>query len=450
MTEGILQNSSATLAVQASLVSRPALGSSRPWWGFGAALVLAVTLSPAPAQAASKDAEAQQLADEAIFTDYLRLDFKAAEKKLTRAIQLCEKNTCTPTVHAQVYRDLAVIYITGLKRQADGKKLLIKALKLDPRIALDADLTTPELVRAFSEAKEESAAATDEPEPPPPVAEEPAPKRKAEPAPEPAVEKAPEEAPAASTGSVDCPPDFPGCESLEASEARRKAEEERESESADTRIKNWVSLSLQQDFLMFSKQTGVCQADAPDVLSCFRAGDTYRDPNSPVIGTPGIGGEVSGGFGLATTRLLLGFDRLLTDNITLGARLGYAIGGGPAEPDGANFLPFHAEVRGNYWFGTQPFERQGIRSFVNLAGGLAQVDSSVTTELIDQERSTGNIQRSRVTVWKKTGTVFAALGIGGMYPLTANSGIVAELRAMLLLPSSGTTIALQAGYAYGF
>jgi hypothetical protein len=185
-------------------------------------------------------------------------------------------------------------------------------------------------------------------------------------------------------------------------------------------------------------------------LSCFRAGDQYRDPNPTLIGTPGTGGEVSGGFGLATTRLLLGYDRLLTDNISAGARLGYAIGGGPAEPEGANFLPFHAEVRGNYWFGTQPFERQGIRSFVNLAAGLAQVDSSVTAQVIDQQVGTTNIQRSRVTVWKKTGTIFGALGIGGMYPLTENTGIVAELRAMILLPSSGTTIALQAGYAYGF
>jgi hypothetical protein len=447
MTEGNLENPSAKSATLASLARARA---ARRVLGSVAALSLALTLGPSPAHAASKDAEAQQLADEAIFTDYLRLDFKAADKKLTRAIALCEKNTCTPTVHAQVYRDLAVIYITGLKRQADGKKLLIKALKLDPRIALDADLTTPELVRAFSEAKEE---AVDDaaPEVAPPEAAEPerAPKAEAAPTAEPAEPVPPQPEPA-NAGSVDCPPDFPGCESLEAGEARAKAEEEAETEAADKRIKNWVSLNLQQDFLMFSKETGVCQPGAPDTLGCFRAGDTYRDPNPAIIGTPGTGGEISGGFGLATTRLLLGYERLLTDNISAGARLGYAIGGGPAEPDGASFVPFHAEVRGNYWFGTRPFEQQNIRSFVNVAAGLAQVDGSVTTQIIDQDPGTGRIQRSRVTVWKKTGTIFGALGVGGMYPLTANSGIVAELRAMLLLPSSGTTLALQAGYSYGF
>jgi hypothetical protein len=469
MTEGNLENSSATPATLASfasqaiaasrgpLVSRRSARPARACLGAIAAVLLAMTLGSTPAHAASKDAEAQQLADEAIFTDYLRLDFKAAEKKLKRALALCanKKNTCTPTVYAQVHRDLAVIYITGLKRPAEGKKLLIKALELDPRIALDADLTTPELVRTFSEAKEEvagksepeaaAAPATSEPEPEPRrAAPEPA-----APAPEP--EPQPEPPPEKPVGSVDCPPDFPGCESLEAGEARQKAEEEAAAEAADKRIKNWLSVSLQQDFLMFGQESGVCQTGAPEGLSCFRADDVYRDPRSQTIGTPGTGGEISGGFGLATTRLLLGYDRLLTANISAGARVGYAIGGGPAEPDGAAFIPFHAELRGNYWFGTQPFEHKKIRSFVNLGAGLAQVDASVSAEVIDQEiGGAGRVQRSRVDVWKKTGTLFAALGVGGMYPLTENSGIVAELRAMLLLPSSGTTIALQAGYTYGF
>src|SRR5690606_11746157 len=82
-------------------------------------------------------------------------DFAAGEKKLKQAIKLCEKGSCSPTVQSQVYRDLAVIYITGMKRPTEGKKLLVKALELDPRVALDADLTTPDLIRVFGEAKAE-------------------------------------------------------------------------------------------------------------------------------------------------------------------------------------------------------------------------------------------------------------------------------------------------------
>src|SRR3954469_14335454 len=99
------------------------------------------TLWAGSARAATQDAAAQELADQAIFTDYLQLDFKSAEKKLKKAIQLCEKGTCSPNVTAQVHRDLAVIYITGMKRSEDGRQLLVKALHLDPNIALDADLT---------------------------------------------------------------------------------------------------------------------------------------------------------------------------------------------------------------------------------------------------------------------------------------------------------------------
>src|SRR4051812_37618768 len=110
-----------------------------------------------PASAATQDAAAQELADQAIFTDYLQLDFKAGEKKLKKAIALCETGTCSPTVTAQVYRDLAVIYITGMKRSQAGHDLLVKALRLDSSLALDADLTTPELVRVFNAAKAEVA-----------------------------------------------------------------------------------------------------------------------------------------------------------------------------------------------------------------------------------------------------------------------------------------------------
>lgn len=204
---------------------------------------------------------------------------------------------------------------------------------------------------------------------------------------------------------------------------------------------------------MFGGDSGVCGTDRPAELSCFRAGDQYRDPT--VEFTAGDGGEIAGGFRPATTRLLIGYDRVFFPNITLGARLGYAIGGGPAEPGGASFVPFHAELRGAYWFA--PLEVGKLRPYATIGGGLAQIDSSVTTELVDRSPQ-GQIaldddnqpRASRVTVWKKTGTTFAALGGGAMYPLNEKSGITAELKGVLLFPSSGMSVSLQAGYAHGF
>lgn len=423
----------------------------RPYLSVVVGLFAVTTaIHPRQARAAAQDAEAQELADQAIFTDYLQLDFKAGEKKLRDAIALCEKGSCSPTVHAQVYRDLAVIYITGMKRQDDGRKLLVKALQLDPRVALDADLTTPDLIRVFEEAQQEAARAPAEPAAPAPKeAPERKPSRQASPPPKPQAE--PSEA---SVGSMDddtaadCPPDFPGCEAIP-----DKPPEEQGSEGPDLGTVNWLSAGLQQDFLMFSGDSGVCGSGRPAELSCFRANDEYRDPTTQFIA--GDGGEVAGGFRPATTRLLIGFDRVFFPNITLGARVGYAIGGGPTEPGGAAFVPFHAELRGTYWFG--PHEVGKIRPYASAGGGLAQIDSSVTTELVDRNPQgqipideQGQPTASRVTVWKKTGTTFAALGGGAMYPLNAKSGISAELKAVLLFPSSGMSMALQAGYSYGF
>jgi hypothetical protein len=415
---------------------------------------LVSVLVTARAEAAAQDAEAQELADQAIFTDYLQLDFKAGEKKLQQAIALCEKGSCSRTVHAQVYRDLAVIYITGMKRSDEGRKLLVKALRLDPRIALDADLTTPDLIRVFEEAQKEAAEPDESSAPEPAPA--PAPKRSEPKAAAQAEAKAPkpeaeESAPAGSmdeAGSADCPPDFPGCEAIP--EETPKEEEE----GPDLGIVNWLSAGLQQDFLMFSGETGVCGAEGPEELSCFRSGDEFRDPT--LVGTAGTGGEVGGGFRPATTRLLIGYDRVLfLPNLSIGARLGYAIGGGPAEPNGAAFVPFHAEVRGTYWFA--PIQVGKIRPYAALGGGLAQIDSSVTTEVVDRGPQgqiplddQGQPRASRVTVWKKTGTTFASLGGGAMYPLGDKDGITAELKAVLLFPSSGLSVGLQAGYTHGF
>lgn len=415
---------------------------------------LTMAICPRNARAAAQDAEAQELADQAIFTDYLQLDFKSGEKKLRDAIALCEKGSCSPTVHAQVYRDLAVIYITGMKRPDDGRKLLVKALQLDPRVALDADLTTPDLIRVFEEAQQEVARAPEEPAAPPKAkaaapAQERKAKRKAAVAPK--SEAAPGEAAPGSMdddASADCPPDFPGCEAIP-----EKSDEPDDAGGPDLGTVNWLSAGLQQDFLMFSGESGVCGLERPTELSCFRANDEFRDPTTQFIA--GDGGEVAGGFRPATTRLLLGFDRVFFPNISIGARLGYAIGGGPAEPGGAGFVPFHAELRGTYWFG--PLEVRKVRPYATIGGGLAQIDSSVTTEIVDRSPQgqipvdeQGQPEASRVTVWKKTGTTFAALGAGVMYPLNLKSGITAELKGVLLFPSSGMSVSLQAGYAYGF
>ena len=108
---------------------------------------------------------------------------------------------------------------------------------------------------------------------------------------------------------------------------------------------------------------------------------------------------ISNGMVLATSRLLLSYDRAFSHRITLGIRAGYAFGGGPpagqrtkrgdasvehegdplqTKPNavgtgGTAFLPAHVEVRGAFWF--LPLSAKLLRAYVERLGGMAQVDA---------------------------------------------------------------------------
>jgi hypothetical protein len=246
---------------------------------------------------------------------------------------------------------------------------------------------------------------------------------------------------------VDCPPDFPGCDSGTDSEPDPGDSGGREGRQRG--VENWLSIGVQQDFLAFGSERGVCRGDRPGALSCFRAGDVYRDPR--VEGTAGSGGEIDAGIGIATTRLLVGYERKVLSRVTAAVLVGYAIGGGPARPGGASFLPIHAELRGSYWFGLAPLDRRGLRPYATLGAGLAQVDGSMNAQVLDQNPSDPtDVVSSRVKVWKKTGTSFASVGAGVRYPLGEIGSLTAEIRGLVLAPSMGTGVSLLIAYSHGF
>jgi hypothetical protein len=90
-------------------------------------------------------------------------------------------------------------------------------------------------------------------------------------------------------------------------------------------------------------------AEPRRTIHCF-AGDTFIA--EPVYDS--AGNKIGGGIGVATTRLLLGFDRLFGDRWLVGGRLGFAFGGGPAAPGGSGFMPLHVEGRVAAYFGSSP------------------------------------------------------------------------------------------------
>jgi hypothetical protein len=382
-----------------SLSSGRVLSRSRVLGSFLSVLACATALSlPRVAHAEAKDAEATSLAEKAIQEDYLATRFDGAVKKLKKAVNLCKKGKCSDSVLARVHRDLATVYIAGQNKRDAGKAELKKALELDPNLELDEALTTPELQSAFEEVGGKPKA-----EPPP---EEP-------------------DAPLEET-----PPPPP------------PVEEE------DGLRRNWVSLGVMQDFLLYSSVDFVCPDLAgrasPD-YRCF-AGDTFIDETRPVY--DGAGNKIGGGVGIATTRLLLGFDRLFGDRWLVGGRLGFAFGGGPSAEGVPGFMPLHLEGRVAAYFGSSPFTSTSIRPYAALAGGFAQVRGKVPVDVYFSPEDFDANQSSTVDAWRRAGNVFVSLGLGASLPI-GRSMVSAEARFMELIGTSGTGFSLGLSYAYG-
>jgi hypothetical protein len=191
--------------------------------------------------------------------------------------------------------------------------------------------------------------------------------------------------------------------------------------------------------------TATSNACNSDRYVCFEAsGHEYT-------GTiwPGVGNQTSGGPALATTRILLGFDRLITAHLVLGAKLGFALGGAPEAFNGDKFLPVHVELRGAYFFGADPFSTAGFRPFVALALGVAEVDSKIAIEYYVDEAAYNAGQKSTVDGWRKTGKSFIGPSLGTHFALSNTSAITAEARLQLMLGTTALAPAIAVGYAQG-
>jgi hypothetical protein len=422
---------------------------------------------------ASNDAEALKLDQDALYQDYLNLDFAAAQKKLSKAIELCE-TACRPETKAKVLRDLGVIYVAGTQQRAEGVAKFSEALAVDPTITLDKDLTTPELEAAFAEAKAgaggdpalaaamRGSVGPAEEEPVPPPAEEPAEpvltEQPEEPKPvEPEREPQPEKASSrpVETDAEDCPPDFPGCNSVD------KGDEDEEEDDGKTK-KHWFTASFQADFLMISAAQSVC---AGVEYQCFRGG-VYVDPSTAGVANPSTllvegAGDVKSGVAMATMRALIGYDFAVLPELLIGARAGFAFGGGPERGGigSKQFQPIHGELRGAYWF--TGASEGSVRPFIELSGGLAEIDARMKARVIDQSPAQVDscVSQSRgndatcfvvdVDAWRKTGVGFVGGGLGAMFAVGDNHGVVVEARGMQMLGASATALGADIGYSFG-
>lgn len=384
------------MIVAASPSARPRSGQSKLkrifQQGFAAALLVLST----QAAAEPKDAQARSLGKAAMDEDFLGTRFKEAREKLQKALKTCGKQGCSASVRAELHLDLAVVLFADKKRDK-GKQELRAAVAADPEVELPKDYATPELEKAFVAAGGV--------------------KKEPEPEPEPEPEEPPPSPPPAAPEPED---------------------------SGDGAAHNLLSLAFQQDFLAYGATPGVCSG--AEQYQCFLQGQSY---GGPIYG--GAGNELKGGFGLATKRVLLGYERLFGENVTVGAKLGFAFGGSPKATSGSGsaFLPLHAELRGSYWLGSAPFEADGFRPYLGVAAGLAEVDGRVTVEYFQDQAGATAGAKGKLDAWRKTGNGFVGLHLGTAYAFAKTQQIQLELRLVQMLGASATGGALSIGYSLG-
>jgi hypothetical protein len=551
---------------------------------------LGLLFSSPNAVAAPKDAAAIKLADDAINRDYLSANFTEAEKKLRQAITMCGTTGCIPMVLGRLHRDLGVVLIAGQSRHEEGKQELAEAIRADPDVTLEKDLTTPEIDQIFKALKAGGL--------PPPKATVGAggemihspPSEQRTLTAVPIYVELPDgvnaakviarykpygtpdwktlelhrmgngyggEVPCMDVGSTtgdfvyyvlatdaagevvgtsgtraapnkvviknepvsgepphlpgrpppsrcreagDCPPGMPGCGGKKIPSGRgwgatcttdhecgsaywckqgtcesgvrtetdnepqasgkycdssadcdkgERCNAARVCEHAPEKAKKvWLSLNVGQDFSFIGTQADVCGTSetlAAKQYTCIDK-DDYSYNGIPFSSAPGTGNAINGGLALATTRFLFGAELLIGENVTLGARIGYVRG----TAAGRSLSVLHGEGRVAFWFGKEPFSRRGVRPFLVIAGGLAEVDNKFSVPIIESDLSRGVYPTQTLTVWRQSGSAFAGGGVGLMIPTGgAGQGVTAEMKLVALFPDSGVAMAPSIGYALG-
>ncbi|HSN97435.1 MAG TPA: hypothetical protein VLS89_04020, partial [Candidatus Nanopelagicales bacterium] len=167
-------------------------------------------------------------------------------------------------------------------------------------------------------------------------------------------------------------------------------------------------------------------------------------------------------------RVFLGYERMLLENVGLGGRVGFAFNG--TSDGGASFLPLHLEVRGQYYVLPKTLEGAGVRPYVLASLGMAQVDSHVDVQVLEDAAACGadpndanspctqpgpsgvvedpRLQTLRAT--KQAGLGFLTAGAGIKYEAVPGLALNVAVRAGLTFPVVTMLIAPEVGVALGF
>lgn len=214
---------------------------------------------------------------------------------------------------------------------------------------------------------------------------------------------------------------------------------------------DWFGFHFGADISSLSGSSDACEPDGSE-FACFDGSEAYD--GTPY---PGNAGTVPGGLHAGTMRVLFSYDRFVLDNVSLGARFGFAFSGAP---DG--FFPLHFEARGTYYFGNVTQGRSTIVPYVAVGFGLAQVDSKVPVQMVDclpdaiancqaapevneqlVDPETGAARLRTLDAYQSLGTVFGTFSPGVMVALSKQVSAVANVGVLLMTDEQQSSIVLN-------
>jgi hypothetical protein len=258
---------------------------------------------------------------------------------------------------------------------------------------------------------------------------------------------------------ADCPRGLPGCpsEEVERVPCRRDADCEGGAVCSwegfcetVVRTRNWLSLDVSGALGLF-RGTGACSiaSQENEGYACYRESDGARYLGHPVYTNEPLA------FGTAPFRVELGYERLLFNDTTMTARIGYAFfGHGPSDASATAFLPFSASLGARYFFGRDPFAARGLQGFLSASGGFSMFDLKGAVDVREDPTAPslqgGNELEQTLDVWRRAGDLYVAVGAGAVLWSSENVSFHAEADVAQAFPHAATIGTLRVGAATGF
>jgi hypothetical protein len=257
---------------------------------------------------------------------------------------------------------------------------------------------------------------------------------------------------------ADCPLGLPGCPS--APVEKIPCRHDRDCEGGETcswegycerttRRYHFLTLEAEQDVGIVTT-SGACsvESQAAEGYACFRQSDGARYLGHPELTNDPVRA------GLGPSRVLLGYEHLVSYQALIGARIGYAFPGLVAGGSGSeDFVPVSAELAIRYFFGSDPFGHRALRPFVLSSVGFAQFDIDFPVDVREDVSRPGvqggNDLEQTLDASKRAGDAYVGLGGGVRLPVAPATDIGAELDVLQAFPFGATILALRLGVIQG-